>query len=308
MQYPELNIGEFARRHPSNVRLEYDGAEEEYFVIVNVEPEEDGYPVSIGARPNSIEDIEEIFKTHFADYASREGITVYGNDEDAIRSTAGRDTWARFEGPTLQEKERNYLEIISKPTPKAREDIMNLEDPDYGKLLEMEREDRNRTGVKLYIKEKMEDERGDERYSPRGWAIDIWPVIKDLDDNYESAVKEISAATLDVISNAESEGEVGASRRGFLQDITEDVRLDKSPIQVEVEEERGSEESVKENDIDYDELVSGTISHSKEKIEEREDELDKEDWEALLEAEKRGEDRETFKPYLEEHLEEKEEK
>lgn len=275
MQYPELNIGEFASRHSANVDLEKHENEEGYLLMVEVEPweGEEGYPVSIGARPQTVEEVGELYENHFEGFPSDELITVYGNSEDAIHSMRGSDVWARFQAPKESDTEDSY---------------------DF-----------------------------------KGWAVDIKPLLRGIkDDQYQEAMDEISASTLYVINRAESEGEVGTGLEKFHRDIIREFRPGgNGPVVIDVveesetdseyaelDEEKSTESSEDpdllpeaEAEFDYDEIVSGTISESKDRIEELEDELEEDDWKSLLEAEKAGEDRVTFKPYLKEQLEEERE-
>lgn len=268
MEYPELNIGEFAGRYSANVYLEHQ-EDEGYFLMVDVDPEEnEKYPVSIGVRPETIEDIADLYEHQFVDFPSDELITVYGSDEDAVNSMRETSKWARFEAPS-------------------------------------------------------EDSEGS--YEARGWAVDIEPIIRNMNESaYEEIMDEISASTLYVINRAESNGEVGTGLHDFHRELikeftpreTEPIRIDvvdegepdSEYVEVEGTHSETGEEILEETEseetrFDYDEMVSGTISESKSRIEEVEEQLNEEDWERLLEAERRGDDRITFKPYLEEQLE-----
>lgn len=269
MQYPELNIGEFARKHSANVELEKHENEEGYLLMVDVEGEY-GYPVSIGARPQTSDEVGKLYENQFEDFTSDELVAVYGSDEAAIESLRGNDAWARFEAPG-----------------------------------------------------EFEDS-----YEVKGWALDIEPLIARMKDSqYKEIMREIAASTLYVVDRAESNGEVGTGLLDFHRDLvrefmpgeTEPIVIDvvdeteTASEYVELEREKSGkgsneEELLEESEpgtlIDYDEIVSGTISESKSRIEEIEERLTEEDWKALLEAEKEGYNRVTFKPYLEEHLEE----
>jgi hypothetical protein len=296
MQYPELNIGEFAIKNSAQVDLKRE--DEGYVLTVSAEPREgeEGYPISISARPQTVRDLGELYREHFTDFPSGDLTTVYGSDKAAMNSIVGKDVWARFERPVSEEEEQEYRKIISEPSPEAREDIMAMEDPDYKKLLNMEREGRNRIGLKVYIKRNMREKGIEDVYEPKGWAVDIESLLR-AEDDYEKFAERISAATLHVVNRAESDGEVGVYVQEFHRDIIRELRAARKRESVVVEVEEGTESR-----IDYEEFIAGSISDSKKRIEEVKDQLGDEDWEALLEAEREGEDRKTFKPYLEEHL------
>jgi len=242
---------------------------------VAVEPHEneEGYSVNIGAKPRTADEVGELYENQFADFPSDELVTVYGSDKNAIEAMVGSDSWAHFEAPK---------------------------------------------------------ENGDkDSYEHKGWAIDIQPLIAGMqEDQYQEIMEEINASTLYVVNRAESEGEVGTDLHDFHRELTQEFMPEQEPIIIDVIEEQeddfeyvdtepegefskiGSSErglaegSEPETKIDYEELVSGNISQSKSRIEDIEDDLGPEDWQALLEAEKRTKDRTTFKPYLEERLEE----
>lgn len=137
-----------------------------------------------------------------------------------------------------------------------------------------------------------------ESYTSKGWAVDTEPIIRGVEADYEDIADRIAAATLHVVNRAESEGEVGPDLQGLHYNLVRELGSEQDHL---------SEEETVEAEIEYDDLVSGSIPESKERIEEIEDELDEEDWENLLEAEKQGENRVTFTPYLEERLEEERE-
>lgn len=82
--------------------------------------------------------------------------------------------------------------------------------------------------------------------------------------------------------------------------ITEDFEYsedEESTVEEHPEEPETSEEQKVEepSDIDYIEIVSGTISDAKDALKE----LENPDWKAALEAEKDNKDRKTFKEWLE---------
>ena len=152
--------------------------------------------------------------------------------------------------------------------------------------------------------------------NPRKWAVNIEPLIADTDrTDYEEIMEEISAATLYSVNRAESLGEVGPGLMDFHRDLIREFSVPGSePIVIDVVEKPESDEYAEvsedsepeetvEQTFDYEGLVSSTIPESKKRIEEIEEDLDDDDWEALLEAERENKDRKTFKPYLEERLE-----
>lgn len=310
MQYPELDIGRFARENPVN--MEVDKTDTGYLLMLTTDlGSEDRYPLDIVARPQSDEQLGEIFKDHFADYPSSDMITVYGNNEEAMRSVAGRDTWGRFEDPKTEEKIEQYKQIVSQSVPEAREDILETKNLDYGKLLALEEAGEDRTGLTLYIKRKIDE--GFE-YEPKGWAVDVEPLIRGkIDSPAEEIADRIAAATTYMINRAESGGEVGPDLEEFHLNLLRDQENNSGPIEIDFEEtaqdNRGTAEIAEtreetEFEMDYDEMVSGTIRQARERIESVEGELDQDDWQKLLNAEERGQDRVTFKPYLERKLKE----
>lgn len=340
MQYPELNIGEFARRHAADIELE-KGNDEGYFLMVNVEPGGDGerYPVNIGARPDSVEQLGDLYREQFSDFPSSDLVTIYGNDETAMRSLVGRDTWARIENPRKELEQ--YQSVVSESVPEAREDIEELDDPDYERILELERQQRDRTGLTLYLKEKIEEEAEETEYEPSGWALDIEPLINGMNDrSYEDVIERIAMATLYTVNRAETGENFGERQQDYHYEIIRSLEpgAEVGPIVVEVGEETseetidedlgtGSESQTMEADTvefipseeesdqtessldsdEIDEILSESIDSAKDEIEEREEELTEEDWESLLEAERNRENRVTFTPYLEERLEEERE-
>ena len=272
MQYPELDIGKFASRHSAHVEMEKHEDEEGYLLMVEVEPMEgeEGYPVSITARPQTVEEVSEFYESQFFDFPSDDLNTVYGNDNSAVRSMRGSNAWARFEAPT---------------------------------------------------------EENAEFYKDKGWAVDIEPIIRRMkNSSYQEVMDEISASTLYVVNRAESEGEVGTGLHDFHRNIIREFSTGVEPVEIDVFEDsetaeeyaekngEGSddgdhregflEDAEPETERDYGEIVSGTISQAKNQIENVEEDLEAEDWKALLDAEKEGKNRKTFKPYLKERWQE----
>lgn len=148
------------------------------------------------------------------------------------------------------------------------------------------------------------------------WAVDAartWFDIPDSSDQelYQEAMTRIDAKTLQAVSLAQSPDEQRTEDYSFYLDMAEnpfqEPETGTGPVEIEVEPETQAGEDageLEQEGFDYDQMVSGTIKESKHRIEEVEDQLDEQDWEALLEAEGRGKDRVTFKPYLEKRLEE----
>jgi len=294
MQYPELNIGEFASRHSANVELENHENEEGYFLMVDVESwkGEEGYSVSIGARPKTAEEVGKLYENQFEDFPSDELTTVYGNDEEAIQSMRGSNVWARFEAPTEKDKEDSYdlkgwaVDIA----PLIRE----MKSGQYQKVMD------EISASTLYVINRAESE---------------GEVGTGLEDFHRDIIREFRPAengpvVIDVVEGSErdseyvelDEGDSGAetSRDEFIEEPSDSVV---SPEPGVTERSDDLERPEAETQFEYDKIVSGTISESKSRIEEIKDELGEEDWEALLEAEREGDDRVTFKPYLEERLE-----
>jgi len=65
-------------------------------------------------------------------------------------------------------------------------------------------------------------------------------------------------------------------------------------IELSVPEEQEEEEVDEETEVDYEGIVSGTVSDAKEQLQE----LDDPDYEAALEAEENGKDRKTLKEWI----------
>lgn len=92
------------------------------------------------------------------------------------------------------------------------------------------------------------------------------------------------------------QGESGAHEQfeEEIEEAVEEVEEAEDDEEEEVEEEtEDTEESTA--DVDYDDVVSGTISEAKDQIKE----IDSPDYDALIEAEKSNKDRKTLKEYLE---------
>lgn len=298
MQYPELNIGDFASRHSANVELEKHEDEEGYLLMVDVEPweGEEGYPVSIGARPKTAEEVGELYESQFNSFPSDELLTVYGNDEEAIRSMRGSNIWARFEAPKEEVTEDSYdlkgWAVDIAPL------IRGMEEAQYQEIMD------EISASTLYVVNRAESE-GEVGTGLEDFHRDIvrefrpgenGPVVID--------VVEESERDSEYVEVGEGSSEADTSRDEFIEEPSESVL---SPEPSVTEEPDDLERTEAETEFDYDELVSGTISESKNNIEQMEDELEEDDWEALLEAEREGEDRVTFKPYLKERLEEERE-
>lgn len=268
MEYPELNIGEFASKYSADIEVEKHADEDGYLVMIDVEPGEDErYPVSVGARPQTIEQLADLYRNQFVNFPADELITVYGSDNGAVRSMRETNSEARFEAP---------------------------------------------------------DEEIKESYESKGWAVDVEPILRQMEESqYEEVIDEISTFTLYIVNRAESNGEVGPELHDFHWNLVREFTPRQSePIKIDVVEEfetgeeyvdvgengAENEELLERTDtrpgFDYEEIVSGTINESKSRIEEIQDDLDEEDWKALLEAEREGDDRVTFKPYLKERLRE----
>jgi hypothetical protein len=160
------------------------------------------------------------------------------------------------------------------------------------------------------------------------WALDALEVLERFGDNYEdnpagSSVDHLAAMTLATVSLAEG----GGGEYGFYMDLTQKVAEEErnEPIEIEVGYEdvvtpigqRYSDEVLERAGLKWrdlapknederermvhDAMVSGTIDESKYLIGQAEDP----DYRELLEAEKRGKDRETFKKFLKRKAEEK---
>lgn len=93
--------------------------------------------------------------------------------------------------------------------------------------------------------------------------------------------------------------ETGDGKRAVMpgEEYEEEPEPEPEPEEeTEEEEETGEEtEEAEETEVDYDEIVSGTVQESKDAIKELEDP----DYQAALEAEKAGKDRKTLKSWLE---------
>lgn len=97
--------------------------------------------------------------------------------------------------------------------------------------------------------------------------------------------------------------ETGDGKRAVLpgQEVEEPEQEEVEETEEEPEEETGDEEAETEDEseVDYDEILSGTVKEAKQHIRD----LENPDHEALLEAEKNGKDRKTLKEFLENRLE-----
>lgn len=302
MQYPELNIREFSRKHSANVDLEKE--DDSYVLNIYVEPEDqEAYPVNIEARPRTIEQIADLYEEHFVDFARDKLLTVYGNDENAIQSMLETDSWARFENPGAEATK--YREILSKSASEARNEIYGLETVDYQRLLNMEEQGENRTGLKVYLQRQLEEQEPVQK--SRGWAVNLEPLIRGMaDDPYEEIAEKISAHTLYAVNRAESRGEVSTGLLDFHKRIIRELSSEpEGPIEIEVEEETEPEQVHR---IDYNQVLNDldqvTIDQAKRLLEEADEQMGEEEWQEAIEAERLGKQRKTFLPYLKERLEE----
>lgn len=103
------------------------------------------------------------------------------------------------------------------------------------------------------------------------------------------------------------EGEITISRELNQEIWKRGAKKPPAKVSVKIEEENGGKTaypvedradttstSQTSSDVDYSEVVSGTISDAKEEI----GELDNPDYDSLLEAEKEGKDRKTLKDWI----------
>ncbi len=137
---------------------------------------------------------------------------------------------------------------------------------------------------------------------------DLDPEKIEVEGIYTGFGNQRSVATLKVFQGMELEDYEDEVRE--TEDMVEEVGLEEEEEYVETEEveepeedeageseeeETGEESEDISTELDYDEIVSGTISDAKDELEA----LDDPDYEAALEAEKAGKNRTTFIDWLE---------
>ncbi|MFB6208753.1 MAG: 50S ribosomal protein L10 [Candidatus Nanohaloarchaea archaeon] len=126
--------------------------------------------------------------------------------------------------------------------------------------------------------------------------IDLDVVEVEEGDEDESEQEENEAEENE--EERDKEEEKDESGEEDQEESEEEDQKDKEKEGAEEEESSESEEETEEpetDDVDYGEIVSGTISDAKEELQE----VENPDWEAALEAEKENKDRSTFKDWLE---------
>ena len=125
------------------------------------------------------------------------------------------------------------------------------------------------------------------------FEVDDYESIQVDEEELEEALEEDEEK--EMMQQMQS-GESGAHEQ-FEDEETEEKIEEAVEEQKEKEEEAEEEEANEETtaEVDYDEVVSGTISDSKDKIKE----IENPDFDALIEAEKDNKDRKTLKEYLE---------
>ncbi|WEL19444.1 hypothetical protein [Candidatus Nanohalococcus occultus] len=145
------------------------------------------------------------------------------------------------------------------------------------------------------------------------WALDVQRVLEKYVDTGSrtpgrDAVEQISTTVLATVSHA-MDRNAGKGGLEFYSNVLSGAyghrELEENPVIIdlsEYEEDDAEEpqESGSEQEVDYEDLVSDTITKSKYEL----GKLDEPDWEKVLEAEKKGKDRITFKRFIEDKLEE----
>ncbi|PSH02443.1 MAG: 50S ribosomal protein L24 [Nanohaloarchaea archaeon QH_8_44_6] len=124
------------------------------------------------------------------------------------------------------------------------------------------------------------------------FEVDDYESIQVDEEELEEALEEDEEQ--EMMQQMQS-GESGAHEQFEDEETEEKIEeaVEEQEEKEESEEEEANEETTAE--VDYDDVVSGTISDSKEKIKE----IENPDFDALIEAEKDNKDRKTLKEYLE---------
>lgn len=153
---------------------------------------------------------------------------------------------------------------------------------------------------------------------PNRPTVDEGPIMIDIEESTAEAPEDIDEDTAEEFPSRELEPESSQSSEELEPETTIEEPDETSPVEPEepeIEEQLpyGSDlleeewfQRMEDMSVDeimeqvHDEMVSGTIPEAKESIES----VENPDYSSILEAEKRGKDRVTFKSYLEEKMEE----
>ncbi|PSG98824.1 MAG: 50S ribosomal protein L24 [Nanohaloarchaea archaeon SW_7_43_1] len=121
------------------------------------------------------------------------------------------------------------------------------------------------------------------------FEVDDYESIQVDEEELEEALEEDEEQ--EMMQQMQS-GESGAHEQ-FEDEETEE-KIEEA-VEEQEEEEEADEDEETTAEVDYNEVVSGTISDSKDEIKE----IENPDFDALIEAEKDNKDRKTLKEYLE---------
>jgi len=139
------------------------------------------------------------------------------------------------------------------------------------------------------------------------FGIDNFESIKVSDEEVEEALEVDEEA--EMMQQMQQGGDAPDIDEEELEEIEEEIEqeIDEEEIVEEAEDEETTEEASSEDEsseedveLDYSDVVSGTIGDTKEAIEE----MDSPDFDALISAEKEGKDRKTLIEFLESKKEE----
>lgn len=128
------------------------------------------------------------------------------------------------------------------------------------------------------------------------FAVDSFDSIKVSDEEVEEALEVDEEA--EMMQQMQQGGEAPDIDEEELEEIEEEIEqeIDEEEIVEEAEDEEASDSDDSEDvELDYSDVVSGTIGDTKEAIEG----MDNPDFEALISAEKDGKDRKTLIEFLE---------
>lgn len=137
----------------------------------------------------------------------------------------------------------------------------------------------------VILREELEDRQGGEVLISPEVNKKIWERgAENPPSKIEVEVKESAGETVAVLPGTEVE-----DAEEKEQEVSEEETGEEDSAGEEGEEEAG------ESGVDYEEIVSGTVSEAKEAVKQ----LDDPDYDRLLELEREGKDRKTLKEWLE---------
>lgn len=96
-------------------------------------------------------------------FSTEEGLNMHietthtEDEEDTEEQVETEDELEEEEKESEEETEEDHKEILSGTISEAKEKIEDMEDPDYEKLLETEKENKDRKGIKSYLENKIEE-------------------------------------------------------------------------------------------------------------------------------------------------------